>query len=433
MNRKALLNAFSPAQEVLDPELFAGRHDQLKSLSDALRTVGSCPVIYGDRGLGKSSLAVQCQLIAMGNGELLEEADAADWILSDEETYLTFFVTCSDDVRTFDDLQKRILNAFHDFSDEGVKGGAGNQLIDKQTRRKISLKVFETETTTKYEKEAKRLNVENLNLTEKIRREAELLADCYSQQILVIIDELDRVENVTGLASFLKAMSSERLKFVLVGIAQSLSDLDLDHPSIERHLWPVQVPRMSRKELREIVSRALRKLASEGIEFTFSSGAASKLVECSAGFPWFVHVIGQSALLEASNAEVKEVNESHLNDAIRNLTKNRFAQHFRDSYQQAVRDSYNREVVLRVFAKWRGTDIPTVNVYSAAKKLGVTNPAVYKGHLCSETYGSPLMTPGFQERGLVRFRNEMFKQYVNLTRSLYEGVITKVDEAAKDW
>jgi len=33
-----MLNAFSPAQEVVDPKLFAGRRDQVMQLSDALRT-----------------------------------------------------------------------------------------------------------------------------------------------------------------------------------------------------------------------------------------------------------------------------------------------------------------------------------------------------------------------------------------------------------
>ena len=98
MSRTEILNAFSPAQEVVDPRLFAGRHRQVKELSDALRTVGSCPIIYGDRGIGKTSLAIQCQLIAMGHDELLHQLGLPDYVLADDETFLTFFVTCSDDV-----------------------------------------------------------------------------------------------------------------------------------------------------------------------------------------------------------------------------------------------------------------------------------------------------------------------------------------------
>jgi hypothetical protein len=73
------------------------------------------------------------------------------------------------------------------------------------------------------------------------------------------------VGNISGLASFLKALSGDQLKFVLVGIGQSLSDLDLDHPSIERHMWPVLVPRMKRAELNDLVNRALLKLSASSI------------------------------------------------------------------------------------------------------------------------------------------------------------------------
>lgn len=72
-------------------------------------------MLYGDRGLGKTSLAVQCQLISMGSEELLVKLGARDWTLDDRETFLTFFVNCSDDVRNFANLQQRIVNAFRDF------------------------------------------------------------------------------------------------------------------------------------------------------------------------------------------------------------------------------------------------------------------------------------------------------------------------------
>lgn len=426
-----MLNAFSPAQEVVDPKLFAGRRDQVMQLSDALRTAGSCPVIYGDRGLGKTSLAVQCQLIAMGSDELLIKLGAKDWALEDHETFLTFFVNCSDEVRNFAELQRRILNAFRDFVIQGEANSGKRVLVDRQTKRKLSFKVFEVEQTSNYDHRASELREEDLSLTEQVEREAELLKVCYNQPVLVVIDELDRVGDTRGMASFLKAMSGSNLKFLLVGIAQSLSDLDLDHPSVERQLWPVNVPRMRKDELVEVVNRAIANLAELDLHYKFTSNALDRLIDAAFGFPWFVHVIGQSALVKALNSSVHEIPSDLLQQAIEGLVTNKFAQRFRDDYQLAIRDSYNREVVLRIFAAWRDSDIPTLDVYAVCKKLGVSNPALYKGHLCSERYGKPLMNPGFQERGLIRFRNEMFKQYVNLTRSLYTNVDEEVRDAAK--
>jgi hypothetical protein len=273
-----------------------------------------------------------------------------------------------------------------------------------------------------------------MSLRERIYREANLLHECYGQRVLVIIDEIDRVGNTEGLAPFIKAMSGDQLKFVLVGVAQSLAQLNLDHPSVERQLWPVPVERMTRSELFEVADRALARLnASQHTSYHFSTSARNALAKAAGGFPWFVHVIGQSALLRALDCGTEEVTLEMLKTATSDLINDRFAQHFKDSYQNAVRDSANREIVLRAFAAWNEQDIPTADIYRTCQRLGVTNPAVYKGHLSSGFYGEPLIAPPFQERGLVRFRNEMFKRYITLRPSLFRGVDEKVRDAAKEW
>ncbi len=76
LDRHVILNAFKPNSEVELPAGFAGRKDQIRQLTDALLTDRSCPVIYGDRGLGKNSLALQLARIALGDTELLEEIGA---------------------------------------------------------------------------------------------------------------------------------------------------------------------------------------------------------------------------------------------------------------------------------------------------------------------------------------------------------------------
>jgi len=39
-----------------------------------------------------------------------------------------------------------------------------------------------------------------------------------------------------------------------------------------------------------------------------------------------------------------------------------------------------------------------------------------------------ILTPGYQDRGLIRFRNEVFRQYVNMVPSLFPGVDARVDQ-----
>lgn len=431
VERSVLLNAFRPAQEMSEPRLFAGRTQQVRDVADALQIVGSCPLIYGDRGLGKSSLAVQAQLIAMGDATLLEQLGATSYALPEDRTFLTIFVACSDDVQDTRSLLQLLINAASDVVASDLDS-AVTHLVDRKTRRRVSFRVVEAETTKTFERAKSDLKYEELSLSERLQRLVRLLNKNYSSPVLFIVDELDRVRDKAGLASTIKALSSQDLKFMLVGIAQDWSDLLLDHVSLERQIAPVRVPRMQAAELAQIVDLAVDDLQSHGLDISFSSGARKRIVSIAAGFPWFVHVVGQAAVLSGAEDGVNEIDEDRVTRSIRELVRNRFAQHFADAYQRAVRDSVNRELTLRVFAGWRSTDIPTASVYPILRGLGVSNPAVYRGHLAREEYGSVIMTPGYQDRGLIRFRNEMFKQYIFMVPSLYGGVDDRVTRAMGD-
>ncbi len=245
IDRAILLNAFQPATEVDDPVRFAGRGAEVRELADTLHSIGSTPLIYGDRGLGKSSLALQIRRIAMGDVELLAHLKAERLALPDDRQFLTFYVTCTDATRNFKDLLQSMVNAAE--SVENVPGGGAgkaSELVDRTSRKKLTIKVMEFESTKKYQTESKRLSYQDLNLEEKLMQLCDLLSAAYDQPVLFVIDELDRMADTSGLASFLKAASSELLKFVLVGIASNVADLLADHQSLERRLVPVRLPLM---------------------------------------------------------------------------------------------------------------------------------------------------------------------------------------------
>lgn len=422
IDRAVMLNAFLPSSELDDPERFAGRSKQVRELSDALNSKGTAPLIFGDRGLGKSSLAFQLRLISMGNVELLHQLNAERLALPPERHYLTFYVTCTDSTRDFQGLLQALVNSAE--SIENVVSDAGaNQLVDRVTRKKLTLKVVEVETTKKYEVERQRLSYQDLNLEEKLVQLCDLLKSTYGQPVLFVIDELDRMVSTAGLASFLKAASSDSLKFVMVGIASNVSELLSDHQSLERQLLPVRVPLMTPTELGQIVVKAQRHLNNEGVDITFSEGAITRLASVASGFPWFVHVLGQQCLIDADEVSRSLIDKSHVNDAIKGIVDNRFAQQFSDMYQSAVRDSPARETTLRAFAHWTDADIPTGEIYKTlSTHLAIKSGSTYRGHLCKPEFGNVLIVPAIQKRGLVRFRNEMFKTYVRLRPSIYEGV-----------
>jgi len=111
IKRKIILNAFRPNSEIDNPSRFAGRQELVKDLTDALLTESSCPIIYGDKGLGKTSLAAQMARIALGDGELLREIGASKYIFSKDDIFAIFFIKCSDSTRSKRDVLQRLINS----------------------------------------------------------------------------------------------------------------------------------------------------------------------------------------------------------------------------------------------------------------------------------------------------------------------------------
>lgn len=428
MSRKALLNAFLPSSGIEDPHRFAGRHEEIEELTNALMTNGSIPLIYGQRGLGKSSVALQLSRIAQGDVELLSELELDDLALPEEDRFITFYVNCSDSTKGLKSILQLLINAVESLKHEKIREDARERLVDKTTRRTISLKVFKAETTKKYAAEIKALDTSSFTEEEKLVRLTETLTDVYGQKVLFVIDELDRAASTKGLASFLKSYSSDYLKFALVGIGTTEGDLLRDHASLSRQLVPVKLPPMTSQELESIAERAQDFLAENGENYEFSEPAKEQLARIASGFPWFVHLIGQAALIDASRSGITVIKRLHIDRVVTSLPKRRLARQFHEMYLRAVRDSSHREVVLRLFAEWKSEDVPTSFIYPRAKQLGVSGPSTYLGHLTQESCGY-ILAKSPQLARHYRFTDEMFKVYVRMRPSVYEGVGEEVKAA----
>lgn len=413
-----------------DPSLFAGRSEQIEEIARALHSAGACPIIYGDRGLGKSSLALQGIRIALGDRELLDREGHERWAIRSANAFVPIYVRCSDATQTKDQILQRVLNAAIDaFGKQIWNGEETYQLKELSGRVGLDLKLISAEFVKRYEPIQRDPGYVSKNVEDKLLEVCKLIAASTRRRVLLVIDELDRARDAAGLASLIKSGSSRDLKFMLVGIGQSVSELLSDHRSLERSGRAIEVPLMAQPELEAIVDRVMFALRERGVVMGFEGTARRVVANTASGFPWFVHVLGEDSLILADKEGDHVVRATHVQRAAQQLTKNRFAHQFADMYQMAVRDSVNRERVLRMVAKWPGRDIPTGEIYRLARTIGVSNPSTYKGHLCSDTYGRILLTPSYQRQGLVRFANEMFKVYVRVRSSIFEEVDTQVDAA----
>lgn len=432
-NRKLLLNAFLPSAGIDDPHRFAGRKEEVEELTDALLVKNSVPLIYGPRGLGKSSLALQLSRIAQGDVDLLSELDLEDLALEEDDRFIVVYLTCTDETKNAQGVIRMMINGLSVFQDqkESERNPDKYKLIDKTTKRRISLKLFSSETTKTYNAQAKKISTSKFTPEEKLVHLVELVYDVYKQPVLFIVDEFDRLGSTKGFASFLKSQSSEYLKVALVGIGATEGTLLRDHKSLDRQLMPVRVPKMARIELESIFDRTEDYLLENGIEYGFSAEAARLAARTASGFPWFMHVLGQTALLEVEKHGRAGVGEHDIRDAIASLPKRRLAKQYNDRYLLAVRDSYYREVVLRLCAGWMEEDIPTSEIYRRANKVGVNSPSQYMGHLTRTEHGQ-VITRSLQQSRVYAFTDEVFKAYVRMRPSTYAGVKDEVDRVLRE-
>ena len=406
--RSLILNAFRPGSAMDLPSQFAGRKEEIERLVDALYVDGTCPIIYGDRGLGKTSLALQIERIALGDTELLDELGLSDRVLPAENRFSTFSFPCSDGVSTKDDLLQRLVNTAVGFDSHS---SFSELLESRKLTTRIKLKIFEQEVQKTYGN-SKSHEFERLSIEEKFQITADHFMEKNNSRVLFIIDELDRMKDTKGLASVIKNMSRREIKFLLVGVGQSVSTLLHDHASLERTLVQVPVWVMRDDDSANIITKAELALRQSGVQIAFTQSALGLIVQAAAGFPWFVHTIAQEALKITYDAGRNEVLDGDVNRAVGLLSSRRYGQQFYDTYQAAVGNSPQREVVLRLFAKWLGADLPTSDLYPLAHGLGVANPALLAKQLTMHQYGRVLVRPPYAPASIFRFANAMFKRYV---------------------
>lgn len=424
--RTQVMNAFQPGAAMEIPDKFAGRQRVISEIADELHANGTCPMIYGDRGVGKSSIASQVERIALGDVTLLARLNLEHKALGPNSRFVTFYLPCTDDIKTKDELLQRVINLAKGCR---TQSDLPSYSPDGHTvERRVNLKVYEAKVTDAYKARDRLAEFESLSIEEKFQECIECVARSENRRVLLIIDEMDRIKSTRGLASLVKSTSGATLKFMFVGVGHDVSAMLEDHHSLDRTLAPYEVRRMKDKELDGIITLVENTLSGLGVNVRYTDEARELLVKSAGGFPWFVHILGQETLLAAFDQGRPLVETVHVRESIASLAKNRYSRQFGTMYLKAVGNSPNREVVMRLFAKWSDGDVPTSEIYPIAHALGVRNPSIYVRELTSARCGRILVKAPFVT-GHYSFSNAMFKRYVLLRSSVYHKVRDRVDTA----
>ena len=267
--------AFSPAAPITRRDCLAGRTEQLVQILDVVAQRGQHAVVYGERGVGKTSLA------AVATNGLLDRRTIA------------LRVNC-DGSDNFESIWRKVLG-------------------EAQLARPLPAVVGIRESLGEATASAGSLLAATRVTVDVVRQALQLLSR--PAPMVIVLDEFDRLEDVrtkTLFADTIKALSDHivPVTVVVVGVAESPATLLGEHRSIERGLKGIHVPRMPAADLAAIVRFSFSKL-----EMTIADDAVARIAELSEGFPYYAHSLGLLASREAIRAGQSTVQVAHVDRA----------------------------------------------------------------------------------------------------------------------
>jgi hypothetical protein len=384
--RNEVVNVFTPAAPVRTREFFTGRLDQLLSIENTINEVGRHALIYGERGVGKTSMV---NIL----GQIFENVFVVRVPADSSDTYGTLWRK----------VFRRIL------------------MVDARQEAGFTAGVKE-----KVSRLSESVDIEELDPDEVVTT-----LDGIDFKLVVVIDEFDRLASEDArrlVADTIKSFSDagSDVTVVIVGVAHDVDELIGEHPSIERNIRQIPMPRMSRSELSEILDKGFAEL-----QLMLPSDIRDRIVALSQGFPHYAHLLGKYTAMEAIEAEHVVVTPDDFEYAIVAAIEDTH-ESIRSAYQTATittsKDSIFPAVLLAAalapedeHGTFRATDMVEPLREITGKPYDVPNFTYNLGKLASTERGEILeKVGGYRPR--YRFKNPLMKPYI-LMKGFTDGLI----------
>lgn len=274
--------AFDPSHPI-SPDLFCGRQEQTKQIINGIISLKQHVVLYGDRGVGKSSLAQYCGSFFAKN--------------FNKQVY---DLKCSEG-DTFTSVVARI------FSKLGI-------IIEKTetTERGMSIAHVIGVSDSKKTQTTKKID---LNIASNV---AEVLK---SKEGIFIIDEFDTLADDKEKGKFAQLMkllsdNNTNIHLFIVGISLDVKSLLGGHNSVPRSLTQVFIPKMTNQELHDII-----KKGEDRTRLIFKDEVKDRIVDMSLGYPYFTHLLAHESAKNAILDEREKITLKDLDVGIKEAIK----------------------------------------------------------------------------------------------------------------
>jgi Cdc6-like AAA superfamily ATPase len=383
---------FSPSGPVTQQDLFAGRVQQMQDLISAHSEAGRHAVVYGERGVGKTSLAATMV-------EILTPHAIAVRINCDSS----------------DDFASTWRKVFDEVDLIHQTAGVGFTPAVQQHINTAASMLPEDDVTPNDVRKA-------------------LVVLTQTKRVVVFLDEFDRLDSSRVGAAFadtVKTLSDQLVPatLVMVGVADSVEDLIAEHRSTERALAQIHMPRMSTRELSEIVNRV------KAIGMEADREARQEITHLSQGLPHYTHGLSQSAAVAAVDRGSRLITPADVQAGVRIMIKRQAQESVTSAYHRATfstRETLYKEVLLACalapaddLGYFASSDvrIPLSKIMGRRYEIPAFSQHLKELSEVGGARGHVLQRAGTSRKFRFRFINPLLQPYIVL-RGIDDGLIS---------
>lgn len=371
-------------------------------LVDALRDRGGQVLIYGDTGVGKSSLikyAAEDEELNMVTVECTEETDYAGIIDSVVQQLL--------DVREIK------------YTENTSYGAEASAEVSIPWFSRVSGKIKGTKgKSSDYEviqKPALDVAMELMSKTGASLLVLDNFQNIFSESTRKLVSQL--LERLSDRAS--RNLVGSEIKCVVIGIADDATSVLGTSRSYLRRTAQIGVPRMPDEEIRALLTRGFKLL-----NINVPNEIMDDFVFYSDGFPYFAHIIGLNVSRLALRSNIDRVGENELQSALTEAARSVSAS-YKNRIDLALENGGKvrpRTQIINFLAKdskriWSGNEVQQLWDDNVGPRDDFSSIHVALGQLTTEKHGQILKRTGKKKSYRYQFTDPHIRPFIRITHT----------------
>lgn len=375
--KEVLAQRLTPSAHITTPERLFGRARKLTQIERAFNSPGRHIFIYGDRGVGKTSLALTAAYLHQHTSE-----EPVYVLCGEESTFGSVLYAVGQNALP---LRERMETTGAPATISGGIPGLGSAAYKGAEKSVASFG------------QPKDIN-EAVNIIKYVNSRR-------SGTTVVVIDELERIvshEEKMKIAEFVNSISSvqDKTKFILSGIGSTVEELLGNHPSAARKLEAIELDPIPHNELWNIILSVADDLGVQvEREFLIRSSILSD------GFPHYVHLIAENLFWSMFDdlKECRMAEKRHFKEAVRGALERTDVEH-KSAYRLATQKTKNTldyELALWALADKTETQRQITSIFDDSYK-----------RICEEVNGYEMLS-----------KNSLNNRFLNLRKESHGKVV----------